>query len=250
MKIPSSLVGAGLIGYAIIALLDAPAGLLSPLLEQASHGRVTLHSPAGSLWHGQGQLGLSDCPGPSQNLGLLSWRLAPGLPPTLYVSAPQLISQTVQITPTGLQLRLSSAQLDLPAAALSCLSPALKHAGLGGYLQARSNNLSIGPQGASGTVQMEWREAHSALAQAPLGSFGGSAELVGPEGRFKLQSVDGNPLKLQAEGQWTRRVLKLQGEASIAPQQQDTLSSLFNLLGRHLGGGHYELKIEQRWGRE
>ena len=56
----------------------------------------------------------------------------------------------------------------------------------------------------------------------------------GSPARLVLATLEGS-LQLSGQGQWVGQTLRFKGEASAAPDRQDALSNLLNILGRREG---------------
>jgi general secretion pathway protein N len=86
-----------------------------------------------------------------------------------------------------------------------------------------------------GGLQIEWREAQSALSPvAPLGSYRLQIAGAGDTARIQLDTLRG-PLRLQGSGTVKGGRISFKGVASADPQMRPALIGLISVLGRRVG---------------
>jgi general secretion pathway protein N len=110
-----------------------------------------------------------------------------------------------------------------------------------GLLQFRSEHLSIewieGRISVSGGARLDALGMSSRLSSLrPIGSYrlslAGSANRAPPT--LQLQTIEGS-LNLVGSGQWNGSHWSFHGEASAAPEREQALSNLLNMVGRRQG---------------
>lgn len=243
----------GLLSYAVFLVVLLPAGWVSWGIARLSNGMVLLDDGRGTIWHGSGQLFVSDGKGDAQDLGRAEWRIKPLYvlllrgQALLHASGPHSdIFATLRVTPWGLSLnetRLSaSAQL-----ASAFYAPASLFAPQG-LLRLRTNRLAFDRSGLHGTAEIYWDNAGSTLSNVqPLGNYRLDLSGNGKDATLQLSTVEG-ALDLSGQGRWQLfgdGQLQLAGVAQ-AKQQLAELQPLLRLMGRDLGGGRTAFSVRTR----
>ena len=238
-----------LLGACAGALVAAPAAWVTPRLESASAQRLRLLDPAGTIWNGRARLVLSAGSGDLAAVALpghVTWQLLPGwgsVHLTLHATCCTPTPLQVVWTPswTGWQLRVTDAQSRWPAALLAGLGAPWNTMQLTGLLVVRSESLSLQMQdqvfGVGGAVDLDALDMASQLSTLrPMGSYRmrvqGGAGPGAPS--LALQTLEGG-LQLSGNGQWSGSRWRFAGEASAAPESEEVLGNLLNIIGRRRG---------------
>ena len=238
--------GGGMVGAALALTLFAPARWLARPLEAASGGQVLLQDVRGTVWNGSGQLRLSGGPGSSDTSilpGRAQWQVQPGLGRLqlrLLADCCMAAPWTVELQPHwgGLQLRMDDLQSQWPAQLLAGLGTPWNTLRAEGLLalssQAMTAQWSFGRLTLQGQMQVDAKDMASRLSTLrPMGSYRFVVQ-GGEVPRLSLSTTQG-PLQLSGSGQWTDGRLRFEGAATAAPEYQDALTNLLNIIGRRDG---------------
>lgn len=225
---------AAALACALTVLVRAPAAWLGDWLQ--AHSRVRLIDARGTLWHGSALLGLSDGRRMAVLPGRIAWRVdvASLLGARLaarvehpFTAAPLFLSADA----SRMALKAGSAQM--PASSLSALGAPFNTIRPGGVLDLRWSDLTLGEGAFAGSVQLDWRDAQSALSTvAPLGTY----RVQISAGSVRLETVKG-PLHLQGSGTLRGLRLSFRGVASAEPELRPALNGLLGVLGPRSGSG-------------
>ena len=240
-----SLAGA-LVGVLLTTLLNAPAHWLTGMVEHFSHQRLVFAQVRGTLWQGSGQVTLTGGAG-SQDAatlpGRVSWQLRPGLNALkAELQADCCLSQPWQLrlqpSWSGAQLAVADSQSQWPAQWLTGLGTPWNTVQPEGRLSLRTQGLTLawasGRQTLQGQAQLDALDMSSRLSTLkPMGSYRIRLQGGGAPG-FTLETLEGS-LQLSGSGQWVGGSLRFEGVATAAPDRQETLSNLLNILGRRDG---------------
>lgn len=233
----------GAIGALIVF---APAAWLARGVQEATQGHVLLSDPQGSVWSGSAQLLLTGGAGSSDAAALpgrVDWRLRPSLVGiNAALNLPCCAAEPVQLAaqPGWSQnaLSISPARINLPAQWLSGLGAPWNTLDPQGQLSLSTQALQV--QAISGRTRLEGQMTLDMLGMssrlstlAPLGDYrlnlqGGDVPTIA------LQTLSG-ALQLSGSGQFVGSRIRFTGEASAAPEQQDALSNVLNIIGRRQG---------------
>ncbi|MBC7702951.1 MAG: type II secretion system protein N [Rhodoferax sp.] len=237
------------LGLLLGLLAFAPAAWLGAILASATNQQLQLSDARGTLWRGDAQLVLSGGPG-SQDLlalpGRLEWELSPALRGLqLSVRAacctPQPLQLTLQPGWKRFQLLVADGMSEWPAGLLAGLGAPWNTVQPQGLLQLRSEHLSVewvdGRISVAGGARLDALGMSSSLSTLrPVGSYrlslAGSANRAPPT--LQLQTLEGS-LSLVGSGQWTGAHWSFRGEASAAPEREQALGNLLNMVGRRQG---------------
>ena len=214
----------------------APAAWIGDWLQ--SKGRLRLVDARGTIWNGSALLGVSDGRQVMLVPGRVSWNVGlAGLGAgrlTAQVTHPSLPAPlAVSLGPGSIALK--AGQAELPAALLVALGTPFNTVRPGGALGLRWTDVEVSSGALGGSLQIEWRDAQSALSTvAPLGTF--RLQITGgPDGaRLQLDTVRG-PLRLQGSGTVRGGHLSFKGRASADPEMRPALIGLISVLGRRVG---------------
>jgi general secretion pathway protein N len=236
----------GLCGILITFALFAPARWLAQALKDATHGRLVLVNPRGTVWNGSAGVVFASGQGGAESIslpGLLDWKLRPtwgGVTAALELPccAPQPLQFKALPRGDGLQLDWRDGQSRWPAALLTGFGAPWNTLKPEGVLDIATQSFSMrwdGPQLAlAGRATLAATDISSSLSTLkPMGSYRLTLE-GGAQPTVLLATRDGS-LQLSGSGRWNGRALRFDGEASAAPGREDALSNLLNIIGRREG---------------
>ena len=236
----------GLCGVLITLALFAPARWLAQALKDATHGRLVLVNPRGTVWNGSAAVVFASGQGGAESIslpGLLDWKLRPtwgGVTAALELPccAPQPLQFKALPRGGGLQLDWRDGQSRWPAALLTGFGAPWNTLKPEGVLDIATQSFSMrwdGPQLAlAGRATLAATDISSSLSTLkPRGSYRLTLE-GGTQPTVLLATRDGS-LQLSGSGRWNGRALRFDGEASAAPGREDALSNLLNIIGRREG---------------
>ena len=237
------------LGLLLGLLAFAPAAWLGDILASATNRQLQLADPRGTVWSGDAQLVLSGGQGSQDSLALpgrLEWELSVsmrGLELSVRAACctPQPLQLTLQPGWLRFQLLVADNMSEWPAGLLAGLGAPWNTVQPQGLLQLRSERLSLewiqGRISVAGGARLDALGMSSSLSTLrPIGSYrlslAGSADRAPP--RLQLQTLEGS-LSLVGSGQWTGSHWSFQGEASAAPEREQALGNLLNMVGRRQG---------------
>lgn len=236
------------LSVAVSVLAFAPARWLGQILEQQSRGRLTLIDADGSLWRGSALLGAASGADGSVTPLLparFNWQLSPLVligRVDLRIDSPQSLTHPLRLSGNWQQWQLGAASLLLPAERLAALGAPLNTLALSGRLRMVWDDLNMrvtdGGLQLHGVITLELDEMGSRLSPTrPLGSYRMRMAWQGQQAPLTLSSVRG-PLLLQGDGMLKNGRMQFSGSAEAAPDHEEKLANLLNLLGqrRQLGG--------------
>lgn len=235
-----------LLGLVGTLLTQAPARWLAAALDTASEGRVVMSQVRGTVWQGSSELTLTGGAGSRDAVtlpGTVHWTLAPrwtGL--HLQLQAPCCTPTGLQVLGElrwgGLRLGIADGQSRWPAGLLTGLGTPWNTLQPEGQLALSTTGLTLdsveGRWVVGGGARLEARDISSRLSTLrPMGSYrltlqGGSTSTL------QLDTLDGS-LQLSGAGEWVGSRLRFQGQASAAPEREEALSNLLNIIGRRNG---------------
>ncbi|MGB8517518.1 MAG: type II secretion system protein N, partial [Gallionella sp.] len=235
-------IAAGIFSMAITVLAFFPASFLAPLVEKNSQGRLTLGDAQGTVWHGSAFIG--SAPGGNVPVtpllpGRFEWRVSPLLllgNVEIELSNADALSNTLRITGNWHELHISPAAITLPAERLASLGAPLNTIQPSGQMRLswQPLQMSIAQDGMSLTGQMDWalQDIASRLSPIkPLGAYNLHLNWQGAQATVLLTTLQGS-LLLDGAGSVNNGRLVFSGTAQAAPQQQEKLANLLNLLGQ------------------
>jgi general secretion pathway protein N len=223
---------AAVVTAVLTAAVRAPAAWVGDWLE--AHGRLRLIDARGTVWSGSALLGLSDGRQVTLIPGRLSWEASLAVifsgRVTADIAHPAL-GRPLAVSLAAGSLALKAGQAELPAALLAALGAPFNTVRPGGELGLRWSDVEIKAGVLAGDLQIDWREAQSALsAIAPLGSYRLQITGAGDAARVQLGTLRG-PLRLQGSGTLKGGRLSFKGLASAEPDMRPALMGLIRLLG-------------------
>lgn len=224
----------------------APAAWLALGVASASKGQVLLADARGSVWRGSAQLVLTGGASSTDATALperLQWTLWPSVAGLNGDVLPVCCSaQPVHLVARphwgGARLDVTALRLNLPAELLAGLGTPWNTLNAQGQLALVADALSVdwaeGRAQLDGNATLDMTGVSSRLSTLrPLGDYrlsltGGATPSV------QLQTLQG-ALQLSGSGQWVGSRMRFSGEASAAPDREDALSNLLNIIGRRQG---------------
>lgn len=240
--------GFGLAAYVFFLVSLAPASLLAWVVNQKSGVAFSLTQTRGTIWRGEGRLGI-----PARPLGPVSWRLSPWRLLTgaisLNISAQPSSRQIVtDITLRHGQIQLANTSIRFPArlakefyAPAALISPS-------GQIHIKIDNWTVTPDGIEGEIELLWRGASSAiLGNQPFGDYRLVATGKGPRLQLRLITLKGD-LELKASGAWDimgSGALNLSGTARARARPKQ-FEPLLMLLGKKQGKGVRKFNVNIR----
>lgn len=225
-----------LIAVVVTCIVFAPAAWLSTYVE--AHSRVRLVYPTGTIWNGSAMLALTDGKTARVLPGRISWRiqwaeLATGHLPML-VHHPSA-EGPVAVRFDGRTVSVDRGRMFWSAAMLETLGAPFNTILPGGRLRLRWTDTTWGDGALTGTFQLDWDDAQSALSPvAPLGSFRIVVKANGAQGNATLTTRRG-PLLLEGQGQLNQGHLTFTGTADSEPDSREMLNGLIGVLGPRQG---------------
>ncbi len=238
--------GGALLGLVLAFVLFAPAQWLASSLDSASSGRVKLTDVRGTLWNGSGQLLLTGGAGSTDVLALptrLDWTARPrwnGLAVELSSACCTTRPVAVRVRPGlgTMRLEFDDSQTQWPAALLAGLGTPWNTLQFDGELILSTQGLSVewdeGRLALAGRAELRAQRMSSRLSTLrPMGSYRITV-LGGATPTLQLDTLEGS-LQLSGSGQWVGSRLRFTGVATAAPDREDALSNLLNIIGRRSG---------------
>ena len=238
---------AGLSSIILTLLIFFPADWLAALLEKQTAGRLILGDPQGSLWHGSAFIGAAasgvDAVTPLLP-GRFNWDLSPAVLVgrlRLGLENPAALTTPVQITGSWREWQISPSALTLPAERLAALGAPLNTIQPSGSMQLSWGPLQVARDDRQidlrGPVTLTLHDIGSRMSPVkPLGSYVVQLDWRGTQAGLQLKTTQG-ALRLAGSGQFKDGHLQFSGTAEAATGQEEKLSNLLNLLGRHRQDG-------------
>jgi general secretion pathway protein N len=239
-------VGGALCGLLFALILFAPAHWLASALAQASTGRVLLANARGTAWGGSGQLMLTGGAGSRDAAilpGTLHWKIrvkAGYLLLSFYADCctPQPLQLQLRPRWGGITLTLADGRSNWPAQLLTGLGTPWNTVQPRGQLTLTSESLSLdlieGRIAISGKARLDIKELSSRLSTLrPLGNYSLNLQ-GGARPALELSTLNGS-MQLTGHGNWIGSRLHFDGTAHAAPEREEALSNLLNIIGRRNG---------------
>jgi general secretion pathway protein N len=234
------------LGLSLAVVLFIPASWLASRVEAATGGRLLLVDARGSVWNGAANLQLTGGAGSADPLALptpVNWRMRPhwnGLRVELTTECctPQPVVVHLQPGFRSFGLDVEDAQTHWPAAMLAGLGTPWNTLQLDGELILATQGLSVewieGRLALAGRAELQARRMASRLSTLrPMGSYRISVT-GGATPTLQLDTLEG-ALQLNGSGQWVGSRLHFTGAATAAPEREEALANLLNIIGRRSG---------------
>jgi general secretion pathway protein N len=234
------------IGLVLSIVLFIPAGWLAARVENASEGHVQLRDARGTLWSGSADVLLTGGAASTDSLALptrMDWRIWPrwdGF--KVELSTACCITQPVEMRVhpgwRSTRLDVSDNRTQWPAALLAGLGTPWNTLQLDGELVLSSQSLSVewveGRLALAGRAELQAQRMSSRLSTLrPMGSYRITV-MGGATPTLQLETLEGS-LQLSGSGQWVGSRLHFSGVATAAPQREDALANLLNIIGQRSG---------------
>ena len=227
---------AATLAIALTVVVRAPAAWVGDWLQ--SHGKLRLVDTRGTVWSGSAMLGVSDGRQIMLVPGRVSWTVGLGALWSGRVMADlshPALAAPLAISLASNSIKLAGGQAELPAAALTAVGAPFNTVRPGGTLALRWTDVEIRDGRLSGSAQLDWRDAQSALSPvAPLGNYRLSIAGEGDAARIRLDTL-GGPLRLEGSGTLRGWRISFRGLASVEPDMRAALNGLIGVLGPRSG---------------
>ena len=235
-----------LVGLCCALLFFAPARWLATQLGQASAGHLRLSDAQGTVWSGSGQISLHGGPGTNDASALpgrVQWSLRPGwggleLQLRADCCTPEALQVHILPTWSGARVQLVDGQSHWSAQWLAGLGTPWNTIRPEGQLLLQSNAFAVqwaaGRWSWQGALQLDALNMASRLSTLrPMGSYRLRLQ-EGAAWQLQLSTLQGG-LQLQGSGQFTGGRWRFEGEASAAPEREEALANLLNIIGQRRG---------------
>jgi len=233
-----------------IVINQLPISWLSGYLSQKSACRIILQQPMGSIWKGSASIGFSesipnkvDCPDPTAVTERFHWSTVCNVRSLSCITKVDFsaLEKPMLITISFKHFNVAANEIKLPANILEALGNPWRTLRPRGSLSARWADLSVGSN-AAGTMHIIVNNFISPIsAVAPLGRYEIIANITPNGAHWNLSSSNG-PLFLTGTGDLADKEIHFSGEASAAPEAEESLVGLLSLLGKK-EGNIYRLKL-------
>ena len=219
---------------AVTVVVRAPAAWLGDWLE--GHTRVRLVDARGTVWHGSAFIGFSNGREITLVPGRIEWQVD-GIRPGgigarlthAWLSSPLQVS----LAREGVAFAKGSARL--PAGVLASAGAPFNTLKPGGTLEASWTDTVLRGAALTGEVQIDWRDASSALSTvAPIGSYRLRVTGRGDGSALELATLSG-PLQLQGRGRIEGSRIRFNGTAGAEADMRPALNGLLGVLGMRSG---------------
>jgi general secretion pathway protein N len=249
------------LGLLLALVTQAPAHWLTQALEQASHHRLSLEDPQGTVWQGSAQWALREAPLNATNSSALgsnhtsalpsrvTWDIGPRIDwghMRLMLSAsvasacctPQPVRLDVSPIWRGVRIQVSDHTSRWPANWLVGLGAPWNTVQPEGQMQVQTQQLTwlqtAQSSQVSGQAELQMQQLATRLSTLrPLGSY--RVRLQGGDAvSLTLDTLEGS-LQLSGQGQLEHGQVRFTGEATAAPDAEAALSNLLNILGQRQG---------------
>lgn len=240
-----AVVGAA-IGLALALLLFIPASWLAARVAGATDGHLLLTDARGSLWNGTASVQLTGGAGSTDNLALptpVDWHIRPrwnGFTVELATACctPQPLHIHVRPGLHGVALDIADARSQWPASLLAGLGTPWNTLQLDGDLVLSTQGLSVewveGRPALAGRAELQALRMSSRLSTLrPMGSYRITVT-GGATPNMQLDTLEG-ALQLSGSGQWVGSRFHFNGVATAAPDREEALANLLNIIGRRSG---------------
>ncbi len=232
----------GIGAYLIFLLVSLPAAWLGFALERASGGALGLGEPVGTVWKGNGTLGLRSG-GAYRRIADLEWSVNPlgAFTGRLNIALTGVgrdvqVRANVNLGAAGASFR--NVEASVPAGILEPALPMVAFAKPDGKLRVQADSIEVGEVWARGMATFEWLDAGLAGLQAPrLGDYRLRITANGERAELQLATLRGD-LRLNGQGEWRAaqpRLVQLRGVAEVAAERKD-LESLLQAMGLRRSG--------------
>jgi general secretion pathway protein N len=245
------------VGLVASLITQAPASWLATAVADATQQRVLLQDAQGTLWQGSAQAVLSAGPRLGEAASgitlptRVTWQMGPAIN---WAQARVVLRASVAsacCTPEpvhidtsplwrGWRVQVSDHTSQWPAHWLVGLGAPWNTLQPEGQLQLRTQQLGLSQQADQlawqGQAELQLQQLATRLATLrPLGNYRVQLSSTGGDALAIQLSTPEGALQLQGQGELKNGHVRFQGEASAAPDAQDALSNLLNVLGQRQG---------------
>jgi general secretion pathway protein N len=218
----------------ITVVVRAPAAWLGDWLED--HTRVRLVDARGTVWHGSALIGFSNGREITLVPGRVEWQVhgirAGGIDARLthpWLSAPLHVSAAREA------VAFDKGAARVPAGVLASAGAPFNTLKPGGVLEASWTDTVLRGAALTGEVQIDWRDASSALSTvAPIGSYRLRVTGRGDGPALELATLSG-PLQLEGRGKIEGSRIRFNGTAGAEADMRPALNGLLGVLGMRSG---------------
>ena len=219
---------------ALTVVVRAPAAWLGDWLEGRTRARLI--DARGTVWHGSAFLGFSNGREITLVPGRIEWQVdglrSGGIAARLthpWLSTPLRVS----LSREGAAFAKGAARL--PAGVLASAGAPFNTLRPGGTLEASWTDTVLRGTRLDGEVQVDWRDARSALSTvAPLGSYRLRVSGRGEGPVLDLVTLSG-PLQMQGKGRIDGSRIRFNGTAGAEAGMQPALNGLLGVMGMRSG---------------
>lgn len=219
---------------ALTIVVRAPAAWLGDWLEAQT--RVRLLDARGTIWHGSALVGFSNGRETTLVPGRVDWRIdriAPrGIGATL---SHQWLTGPLRLSLSREAVAFAKGGARLPAGVLASAGAPFNTLRPGGTLEASWGDTVLRGTRLDGEVQVDWRDARSALSTvAPLGSYRLRVSGRGDGPVLDLVTLSG-PLQMEGKGRIDGSRIRFNGTAGAEAGMQPALNGLLGVMGMRSG---------------
>jgi general secretion pathway protein N len=235
-----------LAGLLLAWVLFIPASWLAARVAGATGGRLLLTDARGSLWNGTASVQLTGGAGSTDSLALptpVDWHVRPrwnGFTVELATACctPQPLHIHVRPGLHGVAFDIANARSQWPASLLAGLGTPWNTLQLDGDLVLSTQDLSVewveGRPALAGRAELQALRMSSRVSTLrPMGSYRITVT-GGATPNMQLDTLEGS-LQLSGSGQWVGSRLHFNGVATAAPDREEALANLLNIIGRRSG---------------
>jgi general secretion pathway protein N len=219
---------------AVTIVVRAPAAWFGDWLE--GHTRVRLVDARGTIWHGSALVGFSNGREITLVPGRVEWQVehVTGTAVAAKVAHAWLTAPLrVSLGREGVAFAKGNARL--PAGVLASAGAPFNTLKPGGTLEASWSDTVLRGTALTGDVQIDWRDARSALSTiAPIGSYRLRVTGRGDGPALELVTLAG-PLQMQGRGKIEGSRIRFNGTAGADAGMQPALNGLLGILGMRSG---------------
>ena len=214
--------------------MRAPAAWVGDWL--AARSNVRLIDARGTVWAGSALVGLSNGRETTLVPGRLEWRVERLTASAVFARvAHPWLTPPLDVSFGARGIAFAQGRAQVPAAVLAAAGAPFNTLRPGGVLELAWTNTELRGPALRGEVQIEWRDARSALSTVvPLGSYRLRIAGNGNPPTLELQTLSG-PLQIRGTGAMSGSHVKFSGVASAEPAMRPPLNGLLGLLGMRSG---------------
>lgn len=232
----------------LFAIVQAPAALVSALLENACQDRCTLSPTTGTLWQGQGELYLRDSVKRWRSVGTLAWSWqASALWRGQIVYVLHVAQGKITLAASFAGLSLAASGLAVPSSVIAAALPAAvpSEGWLGDWKIDGQAQCPRRLEACTGNATALWTEARiNLMSDDALGDYRLKLNRATPTAALSIdwQTTRG-PLWLNASAELSNQGIVINGEAWAEGPNQARLENYLRPLGPYNpASGHYRVK--------